>query len=165
MICRLSCIILKMRHCKMFINQKTEPVVGKNKLFLLLDGQKSHYCLIKNFSNLMHQLHRSSRKRCKGPKSKFCDNCVQPIIRSYYRKHLEFCEDHKPLEITMPQFDTTLSFNSWQRTQLCLFVVYADLEAIDVPSDSGSQQTRISSKQYQACFDAVLFDQRSSIIT
>ena len=75
----------------------------KIEFFLLLEGQKNHYCLIKSFPNSMHQLHRSSRNRCKGPKSKFCGNCFQPIIRSNYRKHIEFCEDHKPMENTMLQ--------------------------------------------------------------
>ena len=118
----------------------------------------------------MHQLHRSSRKRCTGPKSKFCGNCFQPIIRSNYRKHIEFCEDHKPLENTRPQCVTTLSFNNWQKTQWCPFVVYADLEAIDVTSVNGSQQTRMTShtteieKQYPTSFGAVLFDQRNSSI-
>ena len=56
------------------------------------------------------------------------------------------------------------------KTQWCPFVVYADLEAIDVPSVNGSQQTRMTShtteieKQYPASFGAVLFDQRSSSI-
>ena len=98
-------------------HSKNQTSRRKIKLLLLLDGQKSHYCLFKNFSNLMHKLHRSSRKRCKGPKSKFCGNCFPPIIRSNYRKHIEFCEDHKSLEITMPQCDTTVSFNNWQKTQ------------------------------------------------
>ena len=70
----------------------------------------------------------------------------------------------------MPQCDTTLSFNNWQKTQWCPFVVNADLEAIDVPSDNGCQQTRKTShtteieKQYPANFGAVLVDQRSSSI-
>ena len=42
----------------------------KIKLLLLMEGTKSHYCLIKNFSNVIHRLHRSSKKRFKGPKSK-----------------------------------------------------------------------------------------------
>ena len=105
----------------------------KIKLLLLLEGQKSHYCLIKNFSNLMHQLHRSSKKRCKGPKSKFCGNCFQPIIRLNYRKHIEFCEDHKPLEITMPQCDTTLSFNNWQKNTMVSFCCLCRLGSYRCP--------------------------------
>ena len=55
-------------------------------------------------------------------------------------------------------------------SQWCPFVVNADLEAIDVPSDNGCQQTRKTShtteieKQYPANFGAVLVDQRSSSI-
>ena len=56
------------------------------KLLLLMDESKNHYCLIKNFSNLMQKLNRSSKKRTKGPKSRFCGNCFQPVIRKSYGK-------------------------------------------------------------------------------
>ena len=139
----------------------------KIKLLLLMEGTKSHYCLIKNFSNVMHRLHRSSKKRFKGPKSKFCGNCFQPIVRKNYQKHLEFCEEHKPVEIQMPEDGKTISFSNWQKTQWCPFVVYADLEAIDVKCDeigaSTSNTTEIE-RQYPASFGAVLFDQRTNSI-
>lgn len=135
------------------------------RLLLLRDGTKSHYCLIKNFSNIMHKLHRSASKRSKGPKSKFCGNCFQAIVKKNFQKHVEFCEDNKPLEIQMPKAGKTLTFNNWQKTQWCPFVVYADLEAIDVPSESdGSTKSNTTEieRQYPASFGAVLFDQRSN---
>ena len=46
----------------------------KVKLLLLVDHDKSHYCLIKNFSNLMHHMTRSSSKRVGGPRTRFCGN-------------------------------------------------------------------------------------------
>ena len=55
-------------------------------------------------------------------------------------------------------------------TQLCPFVVFADLEAIDVPSDNVSQKRRVTShtteneKQFPASFGAVVFYQRSSSV-
>ena len=115
----------------------------------------------------MHRLHRSSKKRFKGPKSKFCGNCFQPIVRKNYQKHLEFCEEHKPVEIQMPEDGKTISFSNWQKTQWCPFVVYADLEAIDVKCDeigaSTSNTTEIE-RQYPASFGAVLFDKRTNSI-
>ena len=51
------------------------------KVFLLLpaDGLNYHYCLITNFQNFMHTLCRSPRKAMKGPKTKFCVNCMKSI--------------------------------------------------------------------------------------
>ena len=43
-------------------------------LLRLVEGSNSHYCLITNFSNLLHRLTRSESKRKKGSKSKFCSN-------------------------------------------------------------------------------------------
>ena len=137
------------------------------KLLLLVKGTKSHYCLIKNFSNVMHRLHRSSKKRFEGPKSKFCSTCFQPIVRKKkhdyqkqnYQKHLEFCEEHKFLEIQMPETGKTLSLSNCQKTQWCPLVVYADLEATDVKCDefgaSTSNTTEIE-RQYPASFGAVV---------
>ena len=45
---------------------------------LLLEGQKSHYCLIKNFSNLMHQLHRSSKSDVKVRRVNFVAIAFNP---------------------------------------------------------------------------------------
>ena len=133
----------------------------KVKLLLLVDENKSHYCLIKNFSNIMHHLSRSPKKRTKGPKSRFCGNCMQSIAKHNFVNHVQFCEEHKPLEIKMPAHDKRLFFDNWQKTQLNPFVVYADLEAIDVPSN-GTDDPNVSTveieKQYPASFGAVLVD-------
>ena len=161
----VSITVYRFDHDKLYnvYHSKNQASRKKIKLLLLMDGTKSHYCLIKIFSNLMHKLNRSSKKRTKGPKSRFCGNCFQPVIRKSYGKHVEFCEDHKPLEIQMPSESQTISFSSWQKTQWCSFVVYADLEAIDVPSTSDScnaSNTTENERQYPASFGAVLFDQQ-----
>ena len=69
-----------------------------SKLLLLVDHDKSHYCLIKNFSNLMHHLTRSSSKRVGGPRTRFCGNCMQSIVKHNFSNQVQFCEHHKPLE-------------------------------------------------------------------
>ena len=115
----------------------------------------------------MHRLRRLSKKRFKGPKSKFFGNCFQPKLRKKNQKHLEFCEEHKPVEIQMPEDGKSISFSNWQKTQWCPFVVYADLEAIDVKCDeigtSTSNTTEIE-RQYPASFGAVIFNQRTNSI-
>ena len=51
----------------------------------------------------------------------------------------------------MPSEHLKLSFSNWEKTQRCLFVVYADLEALNVPMfiQSGSK-TVVIEKQLPA---------------
>ena len=104
----------------------------KIDLLRLLENKSRHYCLIKNFPNLLVFLTRSKSKQNKGPKSRFCRNCFQPIVKKNFKKHASFCKNNAPLEIRMPLESTTPEFVSWEKTQKCPFVVYADLEAIKV---------------------------------
>ena len=133
-------------------------------LLRLVNGKRSHYCLIKNFSNIIHHLSRSPKKREAGPKSRFCRNCYQPIAKQNMQRHLKFCETNVPLEIVMPGQGRVVEFVNWQKTQRCSFTVYADLEAINVPqSESGSDarsKTREIERQYPASYGAVLIDMR-----
>ena len=78
------------------------------------------------------------------------------------QKHLEFCEEHKPVETQMPEDGRNVSFVIWQKTQWCPFVVYADLEAIVVKCDeigASTSNTNENERQYPSSFRAVLFDQ------
>ena len=61
---------------------------GRHKIDLLrlMDNQNSHYCLIKNFSNLIHFLNRSRMKHDKGPKSRFCRSLLNHLSSSIGRK-------------------------------------------------------------------------------
>ena len=64
----------------------------------------------------------------------------------------------------MPLESPTLEFVSWEKTQKCPFVVYADLEAINVGTKSLSQanyRTREIERQYAASFGVILVDSRS----
>ena len=118
---------------------KNQKCRRKVKLLLLVDHDKSHYCLTKNFSNLMHHLTRSSSKRVGGPRTRFCGNCMQSIVKHNFSNHVQFCEHHKPLEIKTPDNNKKLTFENWQKTQLNPSVVYADLKAIDVASDGAGE--------------------------
>ena len=60
---------------------KNKTFKRRINLLRLVDGSKSHYRLIKKFSNLLQRLTRSEKKRRQGPKSKFFSNCFQPILR------------------------------------------------------------------------------------
>ena len=47
---------------------KNRKARNKIDLLRLVDNKNNHYCLIKNFSNLVHFLTRSKLKQGKGPK-------------------------------------------------------------------------------------------------
>ena len=85
---------------------------------------------------------------------------MQSIVEHNFSNHVQFCEHHKPQGIEMPDSYKKLTFENCQKTQLNLFVVYADLEAIDVASD-GAGENNISNtieneRQYPASFGAIL---------
>ena len=58
----------------------------------------------------------------------------------------------------------SVEFASWEKTQIYPFVVYADLEAINVASTQiprVKRRTREIERQYEGSFGAVLIDSRS----
>ena len=138
---------------------------GRHKIELLrlLENKNSQYCLIRNISNLIHFLSRSKSKQNKGPKSRFCRNCFQPIIKANFKKPARFCENNASLEIRMPVESPFVEFVNWEKTRKCPFVVSADLEVIKVAS---TQIPKVESPtrenvHYAASFGAVINDSRS----
>ena len=113
---------------------KNENSKSRLTLLRLVSGSKTHYYLIKNFSNLLQGLTRSEKKRRNGSNSRFRSKSFQPKIKRYYMNHIQFCESNAPLEIRMPISSPTIEFFNWPKTQKNPFVVYADLEAIHVCS-------------------------------
>ena len=163
---RCSINVYQMENSKLVSVYHCKNRIGRHKidLFRLMDNQKSHYCLIKSFSNLFHFLTRSRKKHDNGPKYRFFRNCFQPIIKKNFKKHVSFCESYAPLEIRMPLESPTIEFVNWEKTQKCPLVVYADLEAINVASAQFPQtkgRKRKIEKQFAASFGAVLVDSRS----
>ena len=108
----------------------------------------------------MHHLTRSSSKKVGGPRTRFCGNCMQSIVNHNFSNHVQLCEHHKALEMKMPDKNKNLMFENWQRTQLILFVVYANLEAIDVASDGAGENNNPNAieieRQYLASIGAIL---------
>ena len=79
-------------------------------------------------------------------------------------QHIRFSENKAPLEIRMPAKERVIEFNNWQKTQRSPFVVYADLEAINVPTTIGNNstlKTREVERQFPASYGAILLDYRS----
>ena len=83
---RCSFNVYQMENSKLVSVYHSKNRRGRHKSdpLRLMDNQNSHYCLIKNFSNLIHFLTRSRMKHDKGPKSRFCRNCFQPIFKKNF---------------------------------------------------------------------------------
>ena len=133
----------------------------KNFLFLLTDGLESQYCSIANFQNLMHKLCRSLGKDERGRRTNFCVNCMQSIGKNKYADHIRLCEDNQTLRIVMPSEELKLKFVNWEKTQKCLFVVYSDLEALNVAKQ---KDTVILEPQVPASYVAILVDGRTNSV-
>ena len=134
------------------------------KLFLLplTDELNFHYCLIMSFQNLLHKLCQSLRKAEKGRRTNFCVNCLQSIGKNKYTDHIRLCEDNQPLQIVMPSEELKLKFVKWEKTQKCPFVVYADLEALNVAVKfAKGKSTVILERQVPASYGVILVDGRT----
>ena len=163
---RCSINVYQLENSKLVSVYHSKNGKGRHKIDLLrlLKNKNSHLCLINNISNLIYFLCRWKSKQNKGPKSRFCRNGFQPIVKSNFKKHAIFCEINAPLEIRIPIESPSVELVSWNKTQNCPFVVYVDLEAIKVASTQiprVKSRTREIERQYAASFGAVLIDSRS----
>ena len=74
--------------------------------------------------------------RSKNNIKKFCERCLQSIAREKIKLHKSLCEHHQPQVIEIPKDGSTVKFENWQKIFKCPCVVYADLQALDVRTDS-----------------------------
>jgi len=130
-------------------------------LLLIDDGQKQHYCLIKNFNKLLGQ---SRNPMC------YCKRCLNGFTRKdalYNRK--TYCNEQDAVKVTVPEPDTMLSFKNYNRSTRVPFVVYADFESFIKPFDTCQPKTNesysnkiqkhipISFCIYVKCFDDSIY--------
>ena len=90
---------------------KNKSSAGKITLLLLTEENNSHYCLITKFHTIIHRVCRLKNKAEKGPKTKFCSNCMHFVIKSEYSRHVKFCETNRPLDISMPSNGSKIHFS------------------------------------------------------
>ena len=101
----------------------------------------------------MYKLCRSLGKAEKGRSTSFCVNCMQSIGKNKYADHIQLCQDNQPLKIVMPSEELKLKFVKWEKTQKCPFVVYADLEALNVAGNvAKGKSTVILERQAPASY-------------
>ena len=101
-------------------------------LLLLKDGEKSHYCLVKNISALLSsQIINNDHKRY------FCLNCFNSFKdKDKLEEHKDYCYENESVKILMPQQGTFLRFKNFLHSEKAPFVVYADFESLIKPMDN-----------------------------
>ena len=120
----------------------------KNYIVLLLikDGEKSHYCLVKNISALL-----SSQINNNGHKRFFCLNCFNSFKdEDKLKEHKEYCYENESVKILMPQQGTYLRFKNFLHSEKAPFTIYADFESLIKPMDNCDPDPNKSyTKKYQ----------------
>ena len=101
-------------------------------LLLIKDGEKSHYCLVKNISALLSsQINNNDHKRY------FCLNCFNSFKSpDSLDKHKEYCYNNECVKISMPPPNTFLRFKNFRYSEKAPFVIYADFESLIKPLDN-----------------------------
>ena len=130
------------------INKCTKHTKRENNIVLLLlkDGEKSHYCLVKNISALL-----SSQINSNDHKRYFCLNCFNSFKDEYkLEEHKDYCYENESVKILMPQQGTFLRFKNFLHSEKAPFAVYADFESIIKPMDNCNPDPNKSyTKKYQ----------------
>ena len=115
-------------------------------LLLIKDGEKSHYCLVKNISALLSsQINNNDHKRY------FCLNCFNSFKSpDSLDKHKEYCYNNECVKISMPPPNTFLRFKNFRYSEKAPFVIYADFESLIKPLDNcDPNPNRSYTKKYQ----------------
>ena len=115
-------------------------------LLLIKDGEKSHYCLVKNTSALL----ASQINNHKGT-SHICLNCINGFKTSdSLNKHKEYCYNNECVKIVMPPPGTYLKFKNFRCFERAPFAIYADFESLIKPMDNCDPDSNKSyTKKYQ----------------
>ena len=112
-------------------------------LYLIKDGDRSHYTLIKNLSRLI----RSSLTKNKKGGFFICTRCLCHFnVESVFDSHVKYCNNNKAVRVKMPEKHKFIKFNqdnkySFEVKQInrkypLPFVIYADFECFTRPVDS-----------------------------
>ena len=115
-------------------------------LLLLKDGEKSHYCLVKNISALLSsQINNHEHKR------HFCLNCFNSFKNEdKLKEHKDYCYENECVKILMPPSGTYLRFKNFLHSEKAPFAIYADFESKIIEMDNCNPDPNKSyTKKYQ----------------
>ena len=111
------------------------------KLLLISDENKTHYCLIENFSRLIS----SQASKHKG-KAYVCERCINAFTtENALKEHEKHCTNKDCVHLKMPAPGSTISFKRFEREQRVPFVIYADFESLLNPISRCKPNPEISS--------------------
>ena len=111
------------------------------KLLLISDENKTHYCLIENFSRLIS----SQASKHKG-KAYVCERCINAFTtENALKEHEKHCTNKDCVHLKMPAPGSTISFKRFEREQRVPFVIYADFESLLKPISRCEPNPEISS--------------------
>ena len=115
-------------------------------LLLINDGEKSHYCLVKNTSALLASQINNHKGTCN-----ICLNCFNGFKSTdSLNKHKEYCYNNECVKIVMPPPGTYLKFKNFRCSERAPFVIYADFESLIKPMDNCDPDPNKSyTKKYQ----------------
>ncbi|PFX11357.1 hypothetical protein AWC38_SpisGene24958 [Stylophora pistillata] len=114
------------------VSSKAQSTTKVIDLLLITEGDKKHYCLIKNLSRLV------SSSLSKHEHKKFiCRRCLNYLgSQRVLDTHSELCRDHEAVREKMPKEETYLSFKNHQKKMDMPFTIYADFESLIKPLDT-----------------------------
>ena len=110
--------------------------VAKNEgaidLLLISDGEKSHYCLIKNFNKLMARPSGQSHNSMH-----YCRRCLNGFTTfNALSNHKIYCNEQDAVRVELPEPGSKLKFENHNRSMSVPFVIYADFESFIKPIDT-----------------------------
>ena len=116
-------------------------------LLLIKDGEKSHYCLVKNISALFASQINNNHEH----KRYYCLNCFNGFKSpDSLDKHKEYCYNNECVKISMPPPNTFLRFKNFRYSEKAPFAIYADFESFIKPMLScDPNPNRSYTKKYQ----------------
>ena len=98
----------------------------KIKLLLISDEDKTHYCLIEDFSRLV-----SSQANKREHKVYVCERCINTFTtENALKEHEKHCTNEDCVHLKMPAPGSTISFKHFEKGQRAPFIIYADFESL-----------------------------------
>ena len=143
-------------------------------LLMISDGEKQHYCWIKNLSRLLTK--QVSKKKISRV---YCRNCLLSFDNeSSLGKHQEYCHNNEAVKFELPkEEDLYIKFKNYERSMKVPFVIYADFECFTEDINTCQPDPQCSyTKKYQKhtpsgfcyilkCFDDELYNDEFVIYT
>ena len=98
-------------------------------LLYLTQGDKTHYCLIRNLNKFLYRTKTSNQTFF------YCPYCLHGFIRKQpLDMHIEYCSKNGPQKIQLPKpGENILQFKDFEKTLAVPFICYADFESTCSP--------------------------------